>query len=202
MKIIAATKNKNKLREFGEILRDFEVISQEECGIDIEVEETGETFEENSLLKAQAIFEKTGIAAIADDSGLCVDALGGEPGIYSARYGGEGLDDKGRVKLLLKNMENVPDEKRTARFVSVITLVDKDGVITSRGECEGKITREPKGENGFGYDPVFYVEEFKKTMAEISPEEKNSISHRGRALSIFEEKIKKKRAASPSSRSN
>lgn len=191
MKIIAATKNKNKLREFGEILHGFEIVSQEECGIDIDVEETGTTFEENSLLKAQAIFEKTGIAAIADDSGLCVDALGGEPGVYSARYGGEGLDDAQRVELLLENMENVPDEKRTARFVSVITLIDENGVITARGECEGKITREPKGENGFGYDPVFYVEQFKKTMAEISPEEKNSISHRGRALSIFEEKVKK-----------
>lgn len=188
MKIIAATKNQNKLREFGEILRGFEIISQEEAGIDIDVEETGTTFEENSMLKAKAIFEATGIAAIADDSGLCVDALGGEPGIYSARYGGEDLDDSGRVKLLLENMKSVPDEKRSARFVCVITLVDKKGVITARGECEGKINYEPRGENGFGYDPVFYVEEYKKTMAEISPDEKNLISHRGKALKIFAEK--------------
>ena len=123
MKIIAATKNKNKLREFGEILKGFEIISQEEAGVDIDVEETGQTFEENSLLKAKAIYDASGITAIADDSGLCVDALGGEPGVYSARYGGEGYDDKGRVELLLENMKDVPDEKRTARFVCAITLV-------------------------------------------------------------------------------
>ena len=190
MKIIAATKNKNKLREFGEILKGFEIISQAEAGIDIEVEETGDTFEENSMLKAKAIFEMTGIPAIADDSGLCVDSLNGEPGVYSARYGGEGYDDEGRVQLLLKNMKDIPDDKRTARFVCAITLVSKEGIITARGECEGKIAYEPKGENGFGYDPVFYVEQFGKTTAEISPEEKNSISHRGKALSIFAEKLK------------
>lgn len=193
MKIIAATKNKNKLREFSEILKGFEIISQEEAGVDIDVEETGTTFEENSLLKAKAIFEATGINAIADDSGLCVDALGGEPGVYSARYGGEGYDDEGRVQLLLENMKNVPDEKRTARFVCAITMVGNDGVITARGECEGKIDYSPKGENGFGYDPVFFVEQFKKTMAEISPEQKNQISHRGKALEIFAQKLAKKR---------
>ena len=189
MKIIAATKNKNKLREFGEILKGFEIISQEDAGVDIDVEETGTTFEENSMLKAKAIFDATGIAAIADDSGLCVDALGGEPGVYSARYGGEGYDDSGRVQLLLKNMQNVPDDKRTARFVCAITLVGADGVITARGECEGKIDYEPKGENGFGYDPVFFVEKYGKTMAEVSPEEKNAISHRGKALEIFAQKL-------------
>lgn len=189
MKIIAATKNKNKLREFGEILNGFEIISQEDAGVDIDVEETGTTFEENSMLKAKAIFDATGITAIADDSGLCVDALGGEPGVYSARYGGEGYDDSGRVQLLLKNMQNVPDDKRTARFVCAITLVGADGVITARGECEGKIDYEPKGENGFGYDPVFFVEKYGKTMAEVSPEEKNAISHRGKALKIFAQKL-------------
>ena len=189
MKIIAATKNKNKLREFGEILKDFEIISQEDAGIDIDVEETGTTFEENSRIKAEAIFKATGIAAIADDSGLCVDALGGEPGVYSARYGGEGLDDEGRVELLLKNMKDVPDEKRTARFVCVITMVSSDGIIAARGECEGVINHAPKGENGFGYDPVFYMKEYGKTTAEMSPDEKNAVSHRGKALKIFEEKI-------------
>ena len=189
MKIIAATKNKNKLREFGEILKGFEIISQEDAGVDIDVEETGTTFEENSMLKAKAIFDATGITAIADDSGLCVDVLGGEPGVYSARYGGEGYDDSGRVQLLLKNMQNVPDDKRTARFVCAITLVGADGVITARGECEGKIDYEPKGENGFGYDPVFFVEKYGKTMAEVSPEEKNAISHRGKALKIFAQKL-------------
>lgn len=192
MKIIAATKNKNKLREFGEILKGFEIVSQEEAGVDIDVEETGETFEENSLLKAKAIFEATGIPAIADDSGLCVDALGGKPGIYSARYGGEGLDDEGRVELLLENMKDVPDDKRSARFVCVITLVSKDGIITARGECEGKIDYAPRGENGFGYDPVFFVEQFGKTTAQISPEEKNAISHRGKALKIFAKKLENK----------
>lgn len=192
MKIIAATKNKNKIKEFGEILKGFEIISQEEAGVDIDVEETGTTFEENSLLKAMAIYRATGIAAIADDSGLEVDALGGEPGIYSARYGGEGLDDKGRVQLLLKNMKDIPDEKRTARFVCAITYVDADGTITAKGTCEGVITHAPAGENGFGYDPVFFVEEFGKTTAEISAEEKNSISHRGKALRLFAEKIKRR----------
>ncbi len=190
MKIIAATKNKNKLREFGEILKGFEIISQEEAGIDIDVEETGTTFEENSRLKAEAIFKATGIPAIADDSGLCVDALDGAPGVYSARYGGEGLDDEGRVQLLLKNMENVPDEKRTARFVCVITMVSSGGVITAKGECEGVINHAPKGKNGFGYDPVFYMKEYGKTTAEMSPDEKNAVSHRGKALKIFEEKVK------------
>ena len=189
MKIIAATKNKNKLREFGEILKGFEIISQEEAGIDIDVEETGTTFEENSLLKAQAIYEKSGIPAIADDSGLCVDALGGEPGVYSARYGGEGLDDEDRVELLLKNMKDIPDEKRTARFVCAITMVSDDGIITARGECEGRINHAPIGENGFGYDPVFYMEEYDKTTAQMTPDEKNAVSHRGKALRIFAEKI-------------
>ena len=189
MKIIAATKNKNKLREFGEILKGFEIISQEEAGIDIDVEETGTTFEENSLLKARAIYEKSGIPAIADDSGLCVDALNGEPGVYSARYGGEGYDDAGRVQLLLKNMKDIPDEKRTARFVCAITMVSDDGIITARGECEGRINHAPVGENGFGYDPVFYMEEYGKTTAEMTPDEKNAVSHRGKALRIFAEKL-------------
>ncbi|MBE7032623.1 MAG: XTP/dITP diphosphatase [Ruminococcaceae bacterium] len=192
MKIIAATKNKNKLREFGEILKGFEIISQEEAGVDIDVEETGTTFEENSYLKAKAIYDITGITTIADDSGLCVDALNGEPGVYSARYGGGGYDDKGRVQLLLKNMKDVPDNERTARFVCVITLVGDEGIITARGECEGRIDYEPKGENGFGYDPVFFVEQYGKTMAEATPDEKNAISHRGKALKIFAEKLNKK----------
>ncbi len=192
MKIIAATKNKNKLREFGEILKGFEIISQEEAGVDIDVEETGTTFEENSYIKAKAIYDITGITTIADDSGLCVDALGGAPGVYSARYGGEGYDDKGRVELLLQNMKDIPDGERSARFVCVITLVGKDGVLTARGECEGRIDYEPKGGNGFGYDPVFFVEQYNKTMAEATPEEKNAISHRGKALKIFAEKLNKK----------
>lgn len=191
MKVIAATKNKNKLREFSEILKDYEVISQEEAGIDIDVVEDGETFEENSYLKAKAIYDACKIPAIADDSGLEVDALGGAPGVYSARYGGEGLDDEGRVRLLLKNMENVPKEKRSARFVCAITFIDGETVIRARGECEGEINYAPAGENGFGYDPVFYIEEYEKTTAQMSPDEKNAISHRGKALRALSAKLKK-----------
>lgn len=189
MKVIAATKNKNKLREFSEILKGYEVISQEEAGIDIDVEETGETFEENSYLKAKAIYDASKIPAIADDSGLVVDALGGAPGIYSARYGGEGLTDEDRVELLLKNMKDVKKENRSARFVCAITFIDRERVIKVKGECEGEINYAPIGENGFGYDPVFYIEEYNKTTAQMSPDEKNAISHRGKALRKLSEKL-------------
>ena len=191
MKVIAATKNKNKLREFSEILKGYEVISQEEAGIDIDVEETGDTFEENSYLKAKAIYDATKIPAIADDSGLMVDALNGEPGVYSARYGGDGLDDEGRVQLLLKNMKNVPKEERSARFVCAITFIDGERTIKVRGECEGEINYAPAGENGFGYDPVFYMSEYKKTTAQMSAEEKNAVSHRGKALRELAVKLEK-----------
>jgi len=191
MKIIAATNNMNKVREFREILQGFEIITQKEAGVDIEVEETGTTFEENSYLKAKAIYDATGIPAIADDSGLEVDALDGAPGIYSARYGGDGLDDKDRMMLLIKNMEEVEDGKRGGRFVCVITMVSENGSFSVRGECEGEISREPAGENGFGYDPVFFVPEFGKTTAQMTPEEKNAISHRGKALRKFAETLKK-----------
>lgn len=188
-KIIAATKNKNKVKEFKEILPDFDIITQEEAGIDLDVEETGATFRENALLKAQAIFEKTGIPALADDSGLEVFALGGEPGVYSARYGGEGLDDRGRLELLLENMEEVEDGLRGARFVCSIAFVTKEETYEAEGSCEGEIIREAKGENGFGYDPVFYVPEMGKTAAEMTSDEKNSISHRGKALRALAEMI-------------
>lgn len=190
-RIIAATKNKNKIREFKEILPGFDIITQEEAGIDIDVEETGTTFKENALLKAQAIFEKTGISALADDSGLEVYALGGEPGVYSARYGGEGLDDRGRLELVLKKMENVEDGLRGARFVCSIAFVTKEKLYEAEGVCEGVILREARGDNGFGYDPIFYVPEKGKTTAEMSPEEKNAISHRGRALRNLEDILNK-----------
>ena len=188
-KIIAATKNKNKVREFKEILPDYEIITQEEAGIDIDVEETGTTFKENALLKAQAIFEKTGVPSLADDSGLEVYALGGEPGVYSARYGGEGLDDFGRLKLVLEKMNDVSDELRGAQFVCAIAFVTKDKIYEAEGVCEGVLTHEPKGENGFGYDPIFYVPEKGKTAAEMTSEEKNEISHRGKALRKLSEII-------------
>ncbi len=188
-KIIAATKNKNKIREFKQILPDFDIITQEEAGIDIDVDETGETFIENARLKAMAIFEKTHIPALADDSGLEVYALGGAPGVYSARYGGEGLDDAGRTKLLLENMKDVDDELRGAQFVSAIVFVTEEKVYEAEGVFEGVITREMRGVNGFGYDPVFYVPEMGKTAAEMTSEEKNSISHRGKALKHLAEML-------------
>ena len=160
--------------------------------MDIDVEETGTTFEENSFLKANAVMQATGLPALADDSGIAVDALNGEPGIYSARYGfDESLDDAGRVRLLLKNMENVPDDKRQAKFVCVITLVTPDGkTIQARGEVHGFVTHAPAGDGGFGYDPIFYYPPFGKTLAEVPQEEKNQVSHRAEALKIFYEKLK------------
>ena len=189
-KIVAATNNKNKLREFKEILSPlgYQIVSLKDLGIEIEVEETGKTFEENSMLKAKAILEATGMASLADDSGLEVDALGGEPGIYSARYC-EG-SDADRVAFLLDKMKDVPDDKRSARFVSAITLMFTDGdIVTARGTCEGKIAHEPAGKNGFGYDPIFFVESYGKTFAELSPEQKNMISHRGNALSELQRQL-------------
>lgn len=192
MKLVLASKNQKKLVEMNEILSHLgiQVCSEAEAGVDVEVEETGTTFEENSLLKARAVMECTGLPSIADDSGLVVDALNGAPGVYSARYGGEGLDDVGRYRLLLENMRGQLD--RTCRFVSVITLCMPNGdVITARGECRGTLAYAPQGENGFGYDPVFFVPEKKKTFAQLTGEEKNAISHRGNALKEFQIKLER-----------
>ena len=194
IKVVLASKNKHKLEEISKITEkfDMELILQSECGVDIEVEENGTTFEENSYIKAKAVMEATGLPALADDSGIAVDALHGEPGIYSARYGfDDTLDDHGRMMLLLKNTEQVPDGQRQAKFVCVITLVTPEGkTIQARGEVHGELTREPKGENGFGYDPIFYYPPAGCTTAELPSEEKNQISHRGRALQVFYEKLK------------
>lgn len=190
MKLVLASQNEKKLREMNDILAQLgiEVCLQSELGVQVDVEETGDTFEANSLLKAQAVMQATGMPAIADDSGLCVDALGGAPGVYSARYGGPDLDDVGRYRLLLENLRG--QSPRTARFVSVITCCFPNGdVICARGECEGTIAYAPQGEGGFGYDPVFFVPQKKKTFAQLSPEEKNEVSHRGRALTLFREKL-------------
>ena len=192
MKLILASNNKGKLAELKAMLSDMgvEILSQSEAGLDLDVEETGTTFAENALLKARAACEASGEAAVADDSGLMVDALGGEPGVYSARYGGGGLSDPEKCELLLKNLEN--EKLRSAKFVSSIACVFPTGeIIRAEGECRGEIIREPRGENGFGYDPVFYIESMGRTMAEISAEEKNSISHRGNALKEFKVKLKK-----------
>ena len=194
MKVVLASRNRHKLVEISKITEKFgfDLVLQSELGVDIDVEETGTTFEENSLLKAEAVMKATGLPALADDSGIAVDALNGAPGIYSARYGfDETLDDWGRMMLLLKNTEQVPDGQRQAQFVCVISFVTPEGeVIQARGEIHGELTREPRGENGFGYDPIFYYPPYGKTTAEASAEEKNKVSHRAVALNIFYEKLK------------
>ncbi|MBQ2892968.1 MAG: RdgB/HAM1 family non-canonical purine NTP pyrophosphatase [Oscillospiraceae bacterium] len=194
MKVVLASKNKHKLAEISKITEKFgfDLVLQSELGVDIDVEETGTTFEENSLLKADAVMKATGLPALADDSGIAVDALNGEPGIYSARYGfDDSLDDWGRLLLLLKNTEHVPDGQRQAQFVCVITMVTPDGqVIQSRGEIHGELLREARGENGFGYDPIFYYPPAGMTTAEMPAEEKNKVSHRANALKGFYEKLK------------
>lgn len=185
MRIVAATNNKGKVKEIKAILGDlgFEVMSQGELGLDLDVDETGTTFEENALLKAQAAAMASGMCALADDSGLCVDALNGAPGVYSARYAGEGATDAMLIEKLLKVMKDVQKEKRAAQFVSAVAFVTPDGEkFIARGSAEGFITEAPSGSGGFGYDPVFFSTELQKTYADMSDEEKNRVSHRYRAL--------------------
>lgn len=193
MRVVLASKNAHKLKEISRITEkfDIELILQSELGLDLDVEENGTTFEENSLIKARAVMEATGLPALADDSGIAVDALNGEPGIYSARYGfDDSLDDWGRLQLLLKNMESVPDGSRQGKFVCVITMVTPDGqIIQARGEVHGEILRHPAGEGGFGYDPIFYYPLFGKTLAEVTADEKNEVSHRAQALKLFYQKL-------------
>lgn len=194
MKVVLASKNKHKLEEISQITEKFgmELVLESDLGVDIDVEETGSTFEGNSFLKAEAVMKATGLPALADDSGIAVDALNGEPGIYSARYGfDESLDDWGRLQLLLKNTEQVPDERRQAKFVCVITLVTpQQEIIQARGEVHGMLLRTPAGQGGFGYDPIFYYPPLGKSLAELTPEEKNQVSHRANALQVFYQKLK------------
>ena len=190
MKVVLASKNAHKLQELQDILsaQGVEVILESAAGVDVEVKETGTTFEENSLLKARAVMEASGLPAIADDSGLCVDALNGGPGVYSARYGGEGLDDKGRYTLLLQNMRG--QTTRAAHFACAIACAFPNGdELTAEGRCDGTIAFAPMGEGGFGYDPVFFVPEKAKTFGQLTAEEKSAISHRGKALKAFSEKL-------------
>ena len=190
MKFVLATHNPGKLQEMSSILSSLgvEVISPGDLGIDIEVEETGSTFAENAMLKAEAICEAAKLPAIADDSGLCVDALNGGPGVYSARYGGEGLDDRGRTALLLENMRG--QTTRAAHFTCAIAGVFPNGdTLSAEGRCDGTIAFAPMGEGGFGYDPVFFVPELAKTFSQLMAEEKNEISHRGRALRLFAQQL-------------
>ena len=186
MKFVVATSNMGKLREMREILQKLgiETISQAEAGVEIDVEETGATFYENALLKAEAVCRATGLPAVADDSGLMVDALGGAPGVYSRRYGGGGLDDSGLCAYLLNKMENM--EQRGAKFVCSIVCVFPDGdIISAEGEIFGSILTAPRGGDGFGYDPVFQPCGMDRSFAELSPAEKNTMSHRAIALNKF-----------------
>mgnify|MGYP000796571676 CR=1 FL=1 len=192
MKVILASKNQHKLTELSAILSGlgFEIALESEYGLDIDVDETGTTFEENSLLKAEAVMKASGLPVLADDSGLMVDALGGAPGVHSARYTGRHEDsDAARYTLLLHNLGDRTD--RTARFVSCICCTFPNGdVLRARGTCEGSILFAPCGENGFGYDPVFQPDGCACSMAELRPEEKNAISHRGNALKILKEELR------------
>ncbi len=193
IEIVLASDNAKKLKELKEILagEDYKLTTKSEEGFTDEVEETGTTFEENSLIKAMATAKATGKIAVADDSGLEVDCLGGAPGVYSSRYGTPGMTDDQKVDFLLENIKKTGEEKPRARFVSVITCVYPTGEYFSvRGVAEGTIIFEKKGEGGFGYDPVFVGEGMDKTFSEISAEEKNALSHRGKALRLFAEKFK------------
>ena len=193
MKIILASNNRHKLDEISNILKPlgYDVISQSEAGINIEVDETGSTFEENAVLKAEAIYKLKGTAVISDDSGLEVDYLNGAPGVFSHRYAGDNATDKERCEKLLSELYGVEKEKRTARFVCVICYIDSNGIKTiTRGTCEGFIGEKPEGENGFGYDPVFIYGG--RSFARMDSEEKNAVSHRSDALRKFSDLLKHK----------
>ena len=194
-KLLLATNNKGKVREYKSLLRGipFELVMPAELGITTEVDEVGGSLEENARLKATILAAESRLLSLADDSGLEVDALGGEPGMLSARYAGEGASDRDRVSYLLTKLEGVPQEKRAARFRCVIAIATPDGdVELCSGECDGLIAFEPVGEMGFGYDPIFYLPEMGKTMAELPPEEKNKVSHRGRAAEKASQLLKEK----------
>ncbi len=183
--LLIATNNRGKLAELSELLSDtpFRLLSLSDVGIDFEVPETGSTFEENASIKVETYAGMSGLLTLADDSGLEVEALGGEPGVYSSRYAGEGATDAQRIALLLENLENIPDGRRQARFRCAIALAPTGGPVgLFNGECLGTITRTPRGDNGFGYDPVFLLDGTDRTMAELSRDEKGRISHRSRAL--------------------
>lgn len=191
-KIIFATKNQGKLKEIKQIMQDtnFEIISMSEAGINIEIEETGTTFEENSIIKATAVMKESGLPALADDSGLEIDYLDKAPGVYSSRYMGEDTPYDIKNNHILELLKDVSKDQRTARFVSVIAAVFPDNTtITTKGTIEGIIGYKQAGENGFGYDPIFFVPEYNMTTAQMSIEQKNEISHRGKALKLMKNKL-------------
>lgn len=192
-KIVFATSNVGKMREIREILKDLgmEILSMKDAGVDVDIVEDGDSFEANAMIKAKAVWEKTGGIVLADDSGLEVDYLNGEPGIYSARYMGENTSYEIKNWNLIHRLNGVEEEKRTARFVCVIAAVLPDGrTLTARGVMEGLIAHEPAGDGGFGYDPILMLPEYGKTSAEITMEEKNKISHRGKALEAMKERLR------------
>jgi len=194
-KLIFATGNEGKMREIRIILEDtgFEILSMKEAGIDVDIVEDGCTFEENAIIKAKTIMELTGEIVLADDSGLEVDYLNKEPGIYSARYAGEMTPYSIKNQMIIDRLEGVPDEKRTARFVCAIAAAFPNGeVATARGTIEGMIGYEEKGSNGFGYDPIFYLPDYGCTTAELTMEQKNEISHRGKALREIKKELVKR----------
>ena len=188
MRILAATNNKNKLEEFSRILGPLgvSVVCPEDLDIEVQVQETGKTFAENAYLKARAFFEESGLPSLADDSGLCVEALKGRPGVDSATYQGENATYPQRIAALLDELKDTPEEQRTARFVSAICCVmDEETMLTCEGICIGKIGTAPAGEGGFGYDPIFYQGD--RSFAQLDPQEKDAVSHRGKALREFAE---------------
>lgn len=193
-RLVFATGNQGKVNEFRQMLgQEYEICSMKELGVDVDIVEDGSTFEENAVIKAKAVMEATGEMVLADDSGFEVDALGGEPGIYSARYMGEDTPYSVKNAELLRRCEGVPEDKRDARFVCVIACAYPDGKVdTVTGVIEGKLAYEPKGENGFGYDPIFYLPDRGCTTGELEPEEKNAISHRGIAIRKMVELLKER----------
>lgn len=193
-KLIFATGNAGKMKEIKMIMADtdYEVVSMKEAGVSLSIEENGDTYEENALIKARAVAAATGELVLADDSGLEIDYLGKAPGVQSARFMGEDTPYSVKNGALINRLEGVADEERTARFVCAIAAVLPDGrELTTRATIEGRIGYEEKGSNGFGYDPIFFVPEFGKTTAELTEEEKNKVSHRGKALELMKEELKK-----------
>lgn len=190
--IILASNNKDKVKEVKEILKGYDIISMKEAGIDVDIEENGTTFEENALIKARAIMKLTGQITMADDSGLEIDYLNKAPGVYSARFMGHDASYDIKNKALIQKLEGVKGSDRSGRFVCAIAVCFPDGrEIVKRGTMEGLIAEEIKGDNGFGYDPIVYLPEYDKTSGELAPEEKNKISHRGKALALIKEELDK-----------
>lgn len=193
MKLVLATNNEGKVREFARILEPLgiEVMTQKQAGVHVSPEENGTTFAENARIKAMAVYEATGLPTVADDSGLCIDAMNGEPGVYSARYYGEDTPYEEKNRRIIESLNDVAEEKRTARFVAHITCVlSKDEILDCEGVCEGTIGHKPAGDGGFGYDPIFYVGD--KSFAELDGEAKDKVSHRGKALEKLYQKLKER----------